>query len=285
MPVENLSPAEPTVAEPTLTPSPTLGDQIVVLTNEPHNIVMTAINLQLENNEATLTAAANELATLQAESHLLETQVAQASTQAASTSSSGSSTSSGGNQGSSKYDLPANVYPIVAVEKAYIFVGDKKNDKGAPIMEHYEPRVVFPPGFEAWVYKDPVKADGGTIYYESYDPDGDPPPFKIYFKANQIQVRPPWGKPNPQNYPSNVAKAVLVDKAVINYAISYDAQGKPVMEPYKPYIRYEAGQHVIVYPEYVIASGGSRWLPVYDPDGKPSGYLWLNWLDFPTIWE
>ena len=57
------------------------------------------------------------------------------------------------------------------------------------------------------------------------------------------------------------------------------------MEPYKPYTRYDVGQYVLVYPEYVVASGGSHWVPVYDPDGNPSGYLWLGWLEFPTIWE
>ena len=152
-------------------------------------------------------------------------------------------------------------------------------------MEIYEPRVEFPPGYEAWVYKNPVKADGGTIYYESYDPDGDPPDFKIYFKANQIQVRPPGGTPDPRNYPADVAKAEVILKAVVNTPHGYDDQGKPIREPYKPYIRYEVGQTVLVYPKYVVATGGSHWVAIYDPDGNPSAYLWLGWLDFPTIWE
>jgi hypothetical protein len=247
---------------------------------------MTAIYLQLENNQLQLTEAANQIATLKAESSSLETQVVNSSTQAAATAQAGSGTSGSSSSGSSNYNLPANVYPIVSVvDKAYIFITNRNNNKGAPIMEHYEPRIWFPPGTEAWVYKNAVKADGGQMYYESYDPDGEPPPFKVYFKSNQIQVRPPGGNPNPKNYPADVAKGVMTQKRAVHEIVGYDNAGKPIMNTYKPFIHYDLNQPVLVYPKYVIATGGSHWYPVYDPDGKPSGYLPAGSVMFPGIWE
>ena len=279
-------PDMPTSVPQVNTPTPTPAEQVVVLTYEPHNIVMTAIFLQLENNQIQLTESANQIATLKAESSSLETQVVNSSTQAAATAQASSGSTGSSNTGSSSYNLPANVYPVVTVnEKAYIFISKRNNDKGAPIMEHYEPRVWFPPGTEAWVYKSAVKADGGQLYYESYDPDGEPPPFKVYFKSDQIQLRPPFGNPNPKNYPADVAKGVMTEKRAVHEVVGYDDKGKPIMDTYKPFIHYEVGQSVLIYPKYVIATGGSRWHPIYDPDGKPSGYLPVGSVMFPGTWE
>jgi len=276
----------PTVVPQLLTPTPTPAEQVVVLTYEPHNIVMTAIYLQLENNQVQLTEAANQIATLKAESNSLETQVVNSSTQAAATAQANSGASGSSSGGSSSYNLPANVYPIVTVDdKAYIFITKRNNNKGAPIMEHYEPRVWFPPGTEAWVFKNAIKADGGQLYYESYDPDGETPPFKVYFKATQIQIRPPFGNPNPKNYPADVAKGVLTEKRAVHEVVGYDDTGKPIMDTYKPFIHYEVDQSVLIYPKYVIATGGSHWYPIYDPDGKPSGYLPVGSIMFPAVWE
>jgi TolA-binding protein len=285
-----VSPPENTQAPtstPTLTPTP-LDEQVVVLTNEPPDIVLTSVNLQLEQNSFRLTEAANQIATLSAESKLLETKVATVRTQAAATVAASVANNNSGptNNSSSNYTIPANVYTITTTaRKAYIWIPTDYNDNDAPIMDLHEPRVFFPPGTEAWVYKNPIKADGGALYYESYDPDGEIPEYKIYFQGRQIQVRLPYGSPNPADYPSNVAKAILLEKTAVHVVNSYDDAGKPIMETYKPYIHYDAGKKVILYPEYVIATGGSHWYPIYDPDGEPSAYLMATKVKFLYEWD
>ena len=272
---------------PTVTPTP-LDEQVVVLTNEPPDIVLTAVNLQLDSNHVRLTEAANQIATLSAESRLLETKVASVSTQAAATAAASVSNSNSGptNNSGSNYNIPANVYTIVTTaRKAFIWVPIDYNNKDAPIMDLHEPRVFFPPGTEAWVYKNPIKADGGALYYESYDPDGEIPKYKIYFQGKQIQVRLPYGTPNPANYPSNVAKTTVLDKATVHVIVGYDDAGKPIMDTYKPYIHYDPGKELILYPEYVIATGGSHWYPIYDPDGNPSAYLRDTKVKFLYEWD
>ena len=290
-PTATMQPEEPTAtpAPPTATITPTLAEQVVVLSHESPNIVLTAMHLQIEDNQAQLTQSADQIATLEAESNLLETKVVQAATQAAATAaaSSGSSSNSsgGGNTSSGNYNLPKNVYPVVTVDKAYIFVSNRDNKNGVPIMEHYEPRVSLPRGTEAWVYKNPIKADGGTLFYESYDPDGSTPKFKIYFKYNHIQLRPPYADPDPADYPANVARANPINKITVHVAVGQDAQGKPIMDTYKPFIHYKPGQHITLYPEYVVATGGSHWYPIYDPDGKPSAYVRADSVKFLYIWD
>jgi PBP1b-binding outer membrane lipoprotein LpoB len=266
------------------TPSPTLEEQVVVLTYEPPNIVMTAMALQLEDNQAKLTQSANQISTLMAESAALETQLASNATQVAATKA---VSTGGGNQESSggKYELPSDVYTVVMVDKSTVFVANRTNLKGAPIMEPYKPRVYITAGTEAWVYKTPIVADGGGIYYESYDPDGDIPEFKIYFKAKHIQIRAPGAKPDPKNFPANVAIAEFIDDYALHVIVGYDKAGKPVMDTYKPYIKYKVGDREIVYPKWIVATGGMLYLPVYDPDGEPSGYIKAWKVKFPQFWE
>jgi hypothetical protein len=254
-----------------------------VLTNQPPNIVLTSVNLQLDQNHIKLTEAANQIATLSMESRFLETQVAQIKTQAAATASVGGANSG---SGSGKYNIPSNVYTIVTTaDPAFIWVVNGYNDKNAPIMELHEPRASLPSGTEAWVYKSVVKADGGALYYEVYDPDGSTPDYKIYFQGYQIQIRMPNGSPNPANFPSNVAKAQILEKATVHVVIGYNDQDKPIMDTYKPYIHYNAGQTLILYPKYVVADGGSHWYPIYDPDGNPSAYLMATKVKFLFKWE
>lgn len=244
------------------------------------------MNLQLADNQARLTESAIQIQTLSAESAALETQVAIARTQAASSSESASNTESNdGQQNNQKYDLPSNVYTVVTIDIATIFVANSTNDKGALIMEPYKPRVQLPPGTEAWVYQTAITADGGTVFYESYDPDGDVPEFKVYFRESHIQIKPKNSKPNPQDYPSNVARAEIIDRYTLHTPVGYDKQGKPDMEAYKPYIHFDAGERVIVLAEPVIATGGIPYYPVYDPDGKPSGFIRYDALVFPLFWN
>jgi len=173
---------------------------------------------------------------------------------------------------------------VVIVDKAVIFEAKSNNKAGAPIMQPYKPRTVLPPGSEAWVYKKEVKADGGEIYYESYDPDGHST-LTVYFRSDHIQIRIPTGSPNPKNYPPNVAKALITDNTALFVISAYDNAGKPIMETYKPAIRYSSGKTEIVYPEFVVATGGTHWYPVYDPDGKPSGYIRSIFISFPKFWD
>ena len=78
---------------------------------------------------------------------------------------------------------------------------------------------------------------------------------------------------------------MITEETVVFVANSYDKQGKPIMETYKPFIRYSHGKFEIVYPEYVVATGGSHWYPIYDPDGHPSGYIRSTFISFPDIWN
>jgi hypothetical protein len=98
-------------------------------------------------------------------------------------------------------------------------------------------------------------------------------------------VRVPYGNPNPQNYPADVAKGIMTEKRAVHEVVGYDDAGKPIMDTYKPFIHYNVNQEVILYPKYVIATGGSRWYPIYDPDGTPSGYLPAISVNFPPNWE
>jgi hypothetical protein len=268
---------EPSIILPQNTPTLTSDPEYVMMTAKPQEIVITALNLQLDSSSLKLTEAANQIATMAAESSSLETQLAVVSTNAENNSSNQNSTSGG-------FTIPSNVHTVVTVQKATIFIPKSYNKAGAPIMLPYEPRVYLPAGTEAWVYKKSVKADGGAIYYESYDPDGQTA-TKVYFKASHIQIRLPSGSPDPDKFPANVAKAEIIDKTVLFVATSYDKAGKPIMVTYKPYIRYNPGNFEIVYPKYVIATGGSHWHPVYDPDGNPSGYIRSTFISFPGTWD
>jgi len=259
------------------TPPPTLEQELMVMTSEPPSIVMTALNLQLDSSNQKLTEASNQIATMASAASILETQLAAVSTKAAGGSSNPATTNDG-------YAIPSNVFTVVTVDRATIFSIKSYNKAGAPIMLPFEPRVVIPPGTEAWVYKESIKADGGAIYYESYDPDGESD-LKVFFKASHIQIRLSNGNPNPDDFPSNVAKASFTQKTVLFVIDSYDKSGKPIMETYKPTIRYDPGMFEIVYPEFVVATGGSQWYPVYDPDGKPSGYLQSRFISFPQTWD
>lgn len=280
IPTETIEPATlvPTNTPVPQTPTDTPDDEIVILTNESPDVVLTSVNLQLEDKQEQLTQSAEENATLQAQIYTLQTQVAEAATNA----NTGSSSSSGSNSG---YVIPSNVYTVTIVDKATVFVASTYNKQGAPVMAPYVPRVYLEAGRTAWVYKTPVVADGGAIYYQSYDPDGESSDLKVYFRSIHIQIRLPNGKPDPDNYPGDVAKALLTDNTVLFVASTYDLQGKPVMVSYQPLIKYKAGDYEIVYPAAVTATGGEPYYPVYDPDGTPSGYIRAKFVTFPLMWE
>ncbi|NIV14727.1 MAG: hypothetical protein GWN62_26680, partial [Aliifodinibius sp.] len=215
------------------TPTPSPYQELVMTTSLPPQIVLTAYSLQLESSRIKLTEASNQIATMQSESVLLETKLAILSTGVSENSSNQSTSNSG-------IIIPSNVQTVVTVQKAVIFVANSINKAGAPIMVPYKPRVYIPAGTEAWVYKKRIKADGGAIYYESYDPDGKSE-LVVYFKANHIQIKTPNGSPDPDKFPQNVAKARITDNTVVFVINGYDKAGKPIMDTYKPYIRYKPG--------------------------------------------
>lgn len=278
IPTETVEPpsAVPGNTQVPLTPTGTSQNEISILTNESPDVVLTAINLQLENEQLQLTQSAEEVASLNATISALETAVAVAN------ENSNSSSNSGGS--SSEYEIPSNVYNITMVQKATVWVVSDYNAKGAPVMAPFQPRVYLDAGSPAWVYKTEVQADGGTIFYESYDPDGESDQ-KYYFIAKDIQIRLPSGKPDPDNYPDNVAKATLIDNTVLFVAASYDNQGKPVITSYQPIQKFKAGDTVIIYPAAVIATGGEPYYFVYDPDGSPSTYIRAKFVVFPLFWD
>lgn len=265
----------------THTPTATLGQQIVILTYETPDLVLTSANLQLEEQMVELTAAANEIATLQSQSILLQTQLAQSATQAA------SSNNGGGNNNSSPApnpDIPSNILTVVTTQKALVFFSKRDNDAGYPIMEIYEPRVKFAPGTILWVYPSRVRADGGDYFYQSYDPDGQST-LDVYFRVQDIQIKHPGASPNPFAYPLNVAMAQFTEKSVAYYAKGVDQGGKPIMEIIEPRIKYQAGDTEILYPAYVVATGGAHYYPIYDPDGKPSTYVRAVDVKFLYDWD
>ncbi|MBN2043708.1 MAG: hypothetical protein JW757_01710 [Anaerolineales bacterium] len=281
-PPTDSAPAPTAAPIPTTTPTP-LSAEVVVLTNEPLNIVLTAVNLQLDENNLRLTEAANQIATLSAERDLLETQIAAAKTQSAAEAGNQNNT---GNPGDDDYDIPSNVYTnVIIADKGYIFVVDGYNKNGAPIMNFYEPRVSFPAGLRGWAYKNAVKADGGALYYQVYDPDGQTTKEKLYYQGKQIQIKLPNGNPNPANYPPDVAKAKVLERVTVHVIVGYNDKDKPIFEPYKPYVHYEPGKELILYPKYVLGDGATYWYPIYDPDGKPSAYLPAAKVAFLYIWD
>ena len=77
----------------------------------------------------------------------------------------------------------------------------------------------------------------------------------------------------------------MTEKRSVHEIVGYDGAGKPIMDTYKPFIHYDTGDSVLVYPKFVVATGGSRWMAIYDPDGKPSAYLPADSIAFPNVWE
>jgi hypothetical protein len=95
----------------------------------------------------------------------------------------------------------------------------------------------------------------------------------------------PNGSPDPDKYPGNVGKAKVTSKVAVHVISGYDDKGKPIMTTYKPNIHYNVGEYVILYPRYVIATGGSHWYAIYDSDGKPSAYLPATKVTFLATWN
>jgi hypothetical protein len=233
--------------------------------------VATALNYQIDEYVITLTAAAEEIATLSAQSSTL-------------TAGGTSSTQQGSTTTVDGYVIPADVTMATIIDDAFLEITRRNNNNGVPIMEQYRPQIHLYPGTQTFVYLDPVTADGGSPYYKVFDPDGQTI-AEFYLRARDIQIKLFSGTPSPLDYPSDVVKARAVNNVVGYYVDSYDGNGKPVMEAINPRISYGAGDVILIHGARVIASGNTLFFAVYDPDGQPSVYLIGSKLEMLSLWD
>ena len=287
MPQQEASPSSSPLTTPTSTITPTgiPEREIVVLTHETPDQVLTAVNLQLEEKVLELTAAAEQLSTLEAEANLLKTQVVKSEDSANDDENDNSNNNNNNNNNNNDgFDVPSNVYVVVTTQKAVVYITKRNNDAGYPIMEPYVPRVKLEPARKAWVYKSSIRADGNDTFYESYDPDGNAE-LKVYFRAQDIQIKLDNGSPSPTKYPSNVAVAEFREKSLVWVQKGTDDGGKPIMVIYEPRIKYQGGEEELVIPKVIIGTGGTHFFAIYDPDGKSSAYVREKDVLFPLFWD
>ena len=256
----------------TATLAATIPNNVPVLTNDEPDLIATSLNFQIDEYELTMTAAANQIASLQAQKATLIP---------AATSAAGSS---GGTTSSSGYIIPANVYTVTVIHDAFLEITKRNNNKGVPIMEQVQPQIKLDPGFLTWVYKDYLVADGGAKYYKVFDPDGESAE-DYYLRYLDIQIKMPNGSPPPATYPGDVVKVKTISNAAANYIVDYDSKGKPIMATYDPIIRYETGDRVLVHGRRVFATGNKLFVAIYDPDGKSSLYLVVAKIEFLLVWD
>lgn len=255
---------------PTSTLTATDPSNLVILDNMQPDLVSTALNFQIDEYEITLTAAAGQISTLDAQNETL-----------AARKSPSSSSSSSLNSG---YDIPADVIVATVIKSVVLETSKRDNDKGKPIMVQYQPKIKLEPGFQTWVFEDFVIADGGGRYYKVYDPDGESA-ADFYLRDSKIQVKLPNGTPPPGDYPGDVVKVRAINNARAFFISDYDSSGKPIMASFEPRIVYEVGDTALVHAKQVITTGNVIFYALYDPDGKSSLYLVGYKLEFLPIWD
>jgi hypothetical protein len=264
----------------TLTPSrtptwtPTDPSQLLVIDHDESNLVATALNFQIDEFSLTMTAAADQIASLEA----------QQATLVASGSSGGGQSSGSSTSLIFGFELPANVTPATITDDAFLEIKGPLNPNNVPIMQQYQPQIHLYPGTPTFVYDDFIVTDGGGHYYEVYDPDG----YQIaefYLRSRDIQIKLRNATPNPFNYPADVVKARAVNNVIGYTIIGYDGNNKPIMAPSDPRIVYGAGDSVLIHGARVFATGNFLYFAVYDPDGKPSIYLVGEKLQMLSVWD
>jgi hypothetical protein len=273
-PIPNTNtPAPPTftntpINTPTITA--TRQQQLGILTNQSPDQIATALNLQIDEMQVTLTSAAERISTLDSQEATLAL--------AATAGSLPTSTPISG------YNIPSNVYIVTIIDDAFLEVPNGINENGAPIMQQVKPLIRLDLGFQTWVYKDKIQADGGGKYYRVFDPDGESS-GDYHLRAIDIQIRLPNGRPTPSNYPTEVVKSHAISSVIAYFVYGYDSNGKPIMEALTPRITYGPGEMILVYAERVIATGGMHFLAVYDPDGNPSAFLVAEKIEIARTWD
>lgn len=258
---------------PTLTPSaissPTETPQLpaISLSTATPDSSQAELNSRIEELEITVTAAARELSALQA------TNVALAATAAASSGNSGSSSSP-----NSEYDIPSYVVEITFIEDAILRDQVGTNNKDAPIMAIREPRVKLPSGTHSWVTNSRILADGGTPYYEIYDPDGEV--SRIFFiRLKDMQIRKIGAQPFADNIPLDVVLVEFSDKTYVRSIHDVRANGKPVMRIHEPRILFNAGDRIYVRIVPVVADGGTIYYEIFDTDGQSTQRYFIREQD------
>jgi hypothetical protein len=265
-------------ATPSHTPTwtPTDPSQLLVINHDEPNLVATALSFQIDEFSLTMTAAADQIATLEAQQSTL---VASGSSGGGQSSGSGSSTTL-----IFGYELPANVTPATITDDAFLEIKGPLNPNNVPIMQQYMPQIHLYPGFSTFIYDDLLVTDGGGRYYEVYDPDG----YSIaefYLRSRDIQIKYRGGTPNPMNYPADVVKAKALFNVIGYEIVGYDGNNKPIMAAAEPHIAYEAGDSILIHGARVYSTGNFLYYAVYDPDGKPSIYLVGNKLEMLKVWD
>jgi hypothetical protein len=226
--------------------------------------------MEIEQMQVTLTSAAVQIATLNAQEKTLAI-AATAGSQPTSTLNSG-------------YNIPANVFTVTIIHDAFLEVPVGVNNKDAPIMQQVQPQIKLSPGFQTWVYKERIPADGGGIYYRVFDPDGESS-ADYHLRAVDIQIRMPDGRPNPVSYPTDVVKAKTTSAAIGYYVYAFDSNNKPIMEAINPRISYGANESVLVHAGRIVATGNMIFFAAYDPDGTPGVFIIGEELELLKVWD
>lgn len=243
---------------PTSSPTDTSLPTIALLTQEYTDTEIPEPDSRIEELQITLTAAAIQIATLEAEKQQNETQ---------------------SNSASPTYDIPSNARTVIIITKKAVLRETTRNNKvGKPIMLIKEPREVLYSGTRTWVYAKPIIADGGTIYYEIYDPDGWVPRV-FYIRQKDIQVRGLNFQSKYGSKPEDVALAQFVHKAVLRKIKKYNNNGVPVMIIREPRVKHQAGDKIWVYAKQIRTDGGMIYFELYDPNDKYPVVLFVRIID------
>jgi hypothetical protein len=86
-------------------------------------------------------------------------------------------------------NVPSNVFLGEFIEGGLLREIINYNDAGKPVMRIYEPRYKFGAGDQIWLYEEAILTDGGSYYYEVYDPDFTYP-LTLYARVIDIAIIP-----------------------------------------------------------------------------------------------
>lgn len=179
------------------------------------------------------------------------------------------------------YIIPKHILTVTFTNKSALRVVKTFNAAGKPVMKIFEPRIVFNPGDYTFVKPTPVQADGGDIFYELYDPDGEVT-IVTYIRAIDIQLRT-----NHESIPVDVVKAKFTTDALLRVEDGTNASGKPIMKIYEPRVNFSAGAYIWIYANPVTADGGALYYKVYDSSGTYGKTVYIRKQDvsIPTSIE
>jgi hypothetical protein len=239
-----------TLLPPSPTPTFTLTPGVTNTPQSPtEDVLKTVVALQ-----ETLDAASAQIATLEAKK----------------TSSSSSSDSSGSSGSSSSKtatpQFPSNVRTVTVIHRANLRISKHTNAAGKPVMSMPNPRIILEEGSIQYIYNKRVDADGDTIFYEIYDPDGVVTQV-LYIRAVDIQIRTSIYNTIYGLIPEGVVFATPIKKATLRYIKSYNDAGTPIVKIVEPRVVITSDDDIWVYPIPIYTDGGKFYYEIYDPDG------------------